>query len=67
MNTARKTAKKFGDKYGKNLMDTAKKFGINSAKTASKRLVQKTAERTGDFIGNKIAEKFTSLDKSTNK
>ena len=37
-------AKNFGDKYGKKLMDTATKTGIDAAKTASKRLVQKTAE-----------------------
>ena len=41
-------ARKFGDKYGKKLMDTAK--GINAAKTASKRVVKKPAEATGDLI-----------------
>ena len=46
-------ARKVGDKYGKNLIDTATKTGIDGAKTASKRLVQKTAEATGDLIGNK--------------
>ena len=35
-------AKKYGDKYGKNLMDTATKTGIDASKTASKRVVQKT-------------------------
>ena len=45
-------AKKFGDKYGKKLMDTATKTEIDAAKTASKRIVQKTAEATGDLIGN---------------
>ena len=48
----------FGDKYGKKLIDTATKTGIDTAKTASKRLVQTTAEATGDLIGNKIAEKL---------
>ena len=57
-------ARKFGDKYGKKLMDTATKTGIDAAKTASKRVVQKTAEATGDLIGNKIADKITSLGKS---
>ena len=42
-------ASKFGDKYGKKLMDTATKTGIDVAKTASKRVDQKTAEATGDF------------------
>ena len=33
--------RKFGDKYGKKLMDTATKPGIDAAKTASKRVAQK--------------------------
>ena len=45
-------ARKCGDKYGKKLMDTATKTGIDAAKTASKRVVQKTAEATEDLIGN---------------
>ena len=45
-------AKKCSDKYGKKLIDTATKTGIDAAKTASKRVVQKTAEATGDLIGN---------------
>ena len=32
-------ARKFGDKNGKTLMDTATKTGIDAAKTASKRVV----------------------------
>ena len=49
-------ARRFGDKY-KKLMDIATKTGIDAAKTASKRVVQKTAEVTGDLIGNKITDK----------
>ena len=33
-------------------------------KTASKRVVQKTAEATEDLIGKKIADKITSLGKT---
>ena len=58
---------KFRIKYGKRLMDTVTKTGIEAAKTASKGVVQKTAEATGDFIGNKIAGKITSLGKTENK
>ena len=36
-------ARKFGDKYCNKLMDNATKTGIDAAKTASKRIVQKTA------------------------
>ena len=60
-------SRKFGDKYGKKLMDTATKTGIDAAKTASKRVVQKTAEATGDLIGNKIADKITSIGKPKEK
>ena len=52
-------ARKFGDKYGKKLMDTATKKGIDEAKTTSKRVVKKTAEAKGDLIRNKIADKIT--------
>ena len=48
-------------------MDTATKTGIDEAKTASKRVVQKTGEATRDLIGNKIADKFTSMGKSKEK
>ena len=47
----------------KKLMDTATKTGINAAKTTSERVVQKAAEAAGDLIGNKIADKITSLGK----
>ena len=60
-------ARKFGDKYGKKLIDTATKTGIDAAKTASKRVAQKTAEATGDLIGNKIADKNTSVGKPKEK
>ena len=60
-------AKQFGDKYGKNLMDTATKAGIDAAKTASNRVVQKSAEATGDLFGNKINDKITSVGKTKRK
>ena len=60
-------ARKVGDKYGKKLMDTATKTRIDAAKTASKRMVQKTAEATGDLIENKVADKITSLGKTKSK
>ena len=60
-------ARKFGDKYGKTLMDTATKTGIDAAKTTSKRVVQTTAEATGDLIGNKMADKITSIGKTKEK
>ena len=48
-------------------MDTATKTGMDPAKTASKRVIPKTAETTEDLIGNKIADKITSIGKSKEK
>ena len=48
-------------------MDTATKAGIDATKTASKRVVQKTAEAAGDLVRNKIADKITSLGKTKRK
>ena len=43
-------------------MDTATE--TDAAKTASERVVQKITEATGDLIGNKIADKITSVGKT---
>ena len=56
-------ARSMSNKYGKKLVDTAKKSVTDAVKTASKRAIQKTAEATGDLIGNKIADKMTSVSK----
>ena len=60
-------AKKFGNKYSKKLMNTVTKTGIDAAKSTLKRIVQKTAEAAGDLIGNKIADKITSIGKPKEK
>ena len=51
----------------KKLMDTATTPVVDAVKTDSKSVVQKTVEATGDLIGNKIAEKITSLGKIKSK
>ena len=48
-------------------MDITKKQGSEFAKTAGKRIIQKSAESTGDLIGNKIADKISSLGNLKNK
>ena len=53
---AAKVVKNMSNKYSKKLVDTAKKSATDAIKTASKRAIQKTAEATGDLIGNKIAD-----------
>ena len=48
-------------KQGQKLLDSGKKSTTDAIKTASKIAIQKTAEATGDLIGNKIADKITSV------
>ena len=55
--------KSLGNKYGQNLIDSAQKSTTDVIKTASKRAIQKTAEATGDLIGNKTADKITRVSK----
>ena len=55
--------KSLSNKYGRRLLDSAKKSTTDALKTASKRVIQKTAEATSDLIGNKISDKITSFSK----
>ena len=61
---ARTMAKSLSNKYGQNLLDSAKKSTTEVIKTASKRAIQKTVEAADDLIGNKIAGKITSVSKN---
>ena len=45
----------------KKLLNTATKTEIEAVKTASKKLVHKTVEVAGEFLENRIAEKFVKL------
>ena len=60
-------ARRLGDRYGKKLIDTATKTGTGAANTASKRVVQKTPEATGNLIGSKVPDKITSVGKTKEK
>ena len=63
LSSAKNMGKSLSNKYGQKLLDSAKKSTTDAIKTASKRAIQKTAETTGDLIGNKIADKRTSVSK----
>ena len=60
-------ARSMSNKYGKKLVDTAKKSAADAMKTASKTAIQTTAEETGDLVGNKILDKKTSVSKKSTK
>ena len=62
-----KVAKKLSNTYSQKFLDTAKKSAADAIKTASKRATQETAEATVDLIGNKIADKITSVSKKSTR
>ena len=62
---ATKVAKNMSNKYSQKLVETAKKSATDAINTASKRAIQKTAEATGDLVGNKTADKITSASKKS--
>ena len=50
---AKNKSKNSSNKHSQNLFNAAKKSARVAIKTISKRPIQKTAETTGDLIGNK--------------
>ena len=58
---AKNMGKSLSNKYGQKLLDSAKKSTTDATKTASKMAIQKIAKATGGLIGNKIADKTTSV------
>ena len=61
---AKNVGKNFSNKYSQKLLDTAKKKTTTDAiKTTSKTAIPKTAVASVDLIGNKIADKITSVSK----
>ena len=61
----RNISKKLSSKYNQKLLDHAKQSPTDALKTSSKRVIKKKVEATGDLIGNKIADKFTRVSKSS--
>ena len=69
-----KNAKKIFDvsksmkiKYGEKILDNSLSAGKDFAKIASKKVLTKSAEATGDLIGNKIADRITKTARIKNK
>ena len=57
--------KSLSSKYGQKILESAKKSAADAIKTASKRVIQKTAEVSSDSIGNKIADKIITVSKKS--
>ena len=64
---AKNIGKNLSNKYSQKIIDTTKKSATGVVKTASQWAIQKTAEATGDLVGNKIADKITSIWKKSTK
>ena len=58
-------SKNLSSKYNQKLLDNSKLSATDALKTTWKRVIQKTAEATGDLIGNKIAENYKCLKNFT--
>ena len=56
-NIGKNISKNLSRKYIQKLLDHAKKYATAVLKTSSWRVIQRTAEATGDLIVNKIANK----------
>ena len=57
---ATKVAKNLSNKYSQKLLDNTKKSTTDAIQS-----IQKTAQTTGDLIGNTIADKITSISKQS--
>ena len=53
-NVGKNISKNLSVKYSQKRLDHANTFATDTLKTTSKTVIQKTAEATGDLIGNKI-------------
>ena len=56
--------KKYDKKYGNKLLDNSISAGKAFAKIAGKKVLTKSAEATGDMIGNKIADRITESSRN---
>ena len=52
-------------KYSPKLLGNAKQSATDAVKTSSKRVIQKTAEGTGDLTVHKTANKISKISKNS--
>ena len=64
-NMGRRISKNVSSKYSQKLLDHTKQSATDALKTASKKVIQKTEEATGDLIRNKIADRITKVSKTS--
>ena len=64
-NIGKNKSKNVTGKYSKKLLDHAKQATTDAFETVSKGAIKETAEATGDFLRNKIANRITKILKSS--
>ena len=64
-NIGKNISKTWSGKYSQKPLDHAKQSATDALKTSSKRVIKKTAEATGDLIGNKNADRITKVLKTS--
>ena len=62
---AKNIGRRLSNKYSQTHLDSAKNSATDAIKTASNRIIQKTAKETCDLISNKIADKITKVSKTS--
>ena len=58
-------SKNLNEKYSQKLLDLSKQSATDALKTTSVKVIQKTAEVSGDLIGNKIVNRITKVSRSS--
>ena len=66
-NIAKKISKNLSGEYSKKLIGHDKQSATDAHKTASKRVIQKTAGATCCFVGNRIDDRIMKVLKTSQK
>ena len=64
-NFGKNIIKNLSGKYSQKPVGHAKQSAVDMFKTASKRVIQKTAEATSDLMRNKNADRITEVSKNS--
>ena len=63
-NIGKNISKSLNSNYSQKLLDHGKLSATDAFKTSSKRVIQKTAEASSDWISNKIGNKIAKVSKN---
>ena len=66
-NIGKNISKNLNGKFSQKHLNHAKQSATDALKTDSKRVIQKTTEATGDFIGNRVADRIKKVSTTSPK